>query len=166
MTSGVLVTPCCATLAPLSLFYAGGTSYLGGVASPHRVLLMTSPSCLWLNAHSIIWYLWQLISCRNLCSGISAPPTQQLMTSLGLPHPFSTASPPNPPPLPAVPACNPDLISSYLSHRFETSCPNLCWVSFFGTSHCLAEPTPCNAHHHWNFFCLPQDFQGLEHSYP
>lgn len=69
-------------------------------------------------------------------------PTQQLMTSLGLPHPFSNASPPNPPPLPAVPACNPDLISSYLSHHSETSCPNLCWGSFFGAPHSLAESTP------------------------
>lgn len=86
------------------------------------------------------------------------------MTSLGLPHPFSNASPPNPPPLPAVPACNPDLISSYLSHHSETSCPNLCWGSFFGAPHSLAESTISNLHPYWNMCTFPQDFRGLEDS--
>ena len=98
-----------------------------------------APLCLWWNSQSFGTsggpFLPQL-EFWHQCS-----PTQQLMTSLGLPHPFSNASPPNPPPLPAVPACNPDLISSYLSHHSKTSCLNLRLGSFlWNPSHSMDSP--------------------------
>lgn len=96
-----------------------------------------APLPLWLNSQSFSTsdgsFLLQLVFWHQ-CS-----PTQQLMTSLGLPHPFSNASPPKPPPLPAVPACNPDLISSYLSHHSKTSCLNLCLGSFLWSPLILLE---------------------------
>lgn len=91
-------------------------------------------------------------------------PTQQLMTSLGLPHPFSNASPPNPPPLPAVPACNPDLISSYLSHHSKTSCLNLCLHSFLWSPLIPLESLLLSDLDSPLHLRLPQDFQEPEGS--
>ena len=73
------------------------------------------------------------------------------------------ASLPNPPPLPAVPACNPDLISSYLSHHSKTSCLNLRLGSFlWSPSHSMNSPLLSEPGSAMNICTFPKEEGGSD----